>query len=249
MSTTTIRHAATAFAATAALLLTGCQGDGGGDNAPAAAPVSAAPADNGVAALTAEQILERARTAMQGAASFRVKGEMTEDGQAVALDFKTKGKDLSGSIGMGAAKAQLLVVGGRQYMKPNEQFWAMMDDPQKAKAVTTLMADRWAKIPAGEESFSQLFNAANVNEMLKNSGKVSKGPQKDIDGVPAIGLLDEGPDGGTLYIATVGEPYPLRIEAQDAGAGQISFSEFGAAFPELKAPAEGEVVDLGELTK
>jgi hypothetical protein len=253
MRTRTIKLATVTLAATAAVLLTGCQNNGNAEgDSPAPAAASATPstaADNGVAALTADQILERARTALRGTTSYRIKGTMTSEGQRAALDFKTSGKDLSGSMATGPAKVQLLAVGGQQYIKPNEQFWAMMGDPKKAKNIAKLMGDRWAKVPADQKDLAGLFNAASVDEVLDNSGKVTKGPTKEIDGVPAVGLVDNGSDGGTLYIATVGEPYPLRIEAPKAGDGQITFSDFGATFAELKAPAEAEVVDFAELAK
>jgi len=251
----TIKHAGVTLAATAALLLTGCQSssnnDGGG-GVSTAAPPSVTPstaADNGVAALPADQILRRAQTAVKGATSYRINGDMKSAGQRATIEFQIRGSDLSGSLAMGAAKAELLEVGGRQYVRPNEQFWSMIGDPRKAKELTRSVGAKWAKVPAGDKDLSGLFGAASIVELLNNVGKVTKGPAKEIDGVPAIGLVDNGPEGGTLYVATVGEPYPLRLEAQVLTDGHISFTDFGARFPALKAPADAEVVDYGQLTR
>ncbi len=251
----TIQQAGVMLAATAALLLTGCSSSSGSntnDGGPTASPPSVAPstaADNGVAALPADQILQRAQTAIKGAPSYRIKGDVKSAGQRAKLEFQIRGADLSGSLAMGAAKAELLEVGGQQYVRPNEQFWSMIGDPRKAKELTQSTGGKWVKVPAGNKDLSGLFGAANLEETLGNVGKITKGQAKEIDGVPAIGLDDNGPDGGTLYIATVGEPYPLRLEAEVLTEGNISFTDFGASFPALQAPAAAEVVDYGQLTR
>jgi hypothetical protein len=253
MKIRTIKHAGVTLAATAALLLTGCQSSGSSNNdGVPAAPPSAAPsttADNGVAALPADQILQRAQTAIKGAPSYRIKGDVKSAGQRATLEFQIRGSDLSGSLAMGAAKAELLEIGGQKYVRPNEQFWSMIGDPRKAKELTRSMGGKWVKVPAGDKDLSGLFGAARLEETLDNAGKVTKGAAKEIDGVPAIGLVDNGPEGGTLYIATVGEPYPLRLEAEVLTDGNISFTDFGASFPAIKAPSDAEVVDYGQLTR
>jgi hypothetical protein len=249
----TIKHAGVTLAATAALLLTGCQsGSNSGGGGPTATPPSVAPstaADNGVAALPADQILQRADTAIKGATSYRISGDVKSAGQRATLEFQITGSDLSGSLAMGAAKAELLEVGGQKYVRLNEQFWSMIGDPRKAKELTRSLGGKWAKVPAGDKDLTGLFGAASIAELLDNGGKVTKGQAKEIDGVSAIGLLDNGPGGGTLYVATVGEPYPLRIEADVLTDGDISFTDFGASFPAIKAPADAEVADYGQLTK
>jgi hypothetical protein len=85
--------------------------------------------------------------------------------------------------------------------------------------------------------------------MFKPDGKVSKGTTKTVDGVETIGLVDDGADGGTLYVATVGEPYPIRVEPSNADDGAMAFSSFGKSFPELKLPAAGDVIDLQKLAQ
>ena len=168
----------------------------------------------------------------------------------MAIDFKISGKDMAGSMEIGKAKVRLLSVGGSQYVKGDQKFWAESTGSAKdAKAMTKLIGDRWAKIPSDDKSLGELFNAGSINDLLKNSGKVTKGTAKEIDGVPAIGLVDKGPEGGTLYVATVGEPYPLRIEAPGSDGQAMTFSAFGKTFAEIKAPAEADFIDFGDMAK
>ncbi|MCA2211405.1 hypothetical protein [Jidongwangia harbinensis] len=261
MRARTNKLAAVSLVATAAVMLSGCNSDGNGGAAtgatapaasttPAATP-SAAPAavDNGIAALSSDKILKRARAAIKGVKSYRFTGKVDAEGERMGLDFKVSGKDMAGTMDLGKAKVQLLSVRGNQYLKGDRQFWSESTGSAKdGKTMAKLIGDRWAKIPAEEEGLGELFNAASIDELLTSSGKVTKGATKEIGGIPAIGLVDKGREGGTLYIATVGEPYPLRIEAPDGDGQMMTFSDFGKTFPEIKAPAEADVVDFGDMT-
>ena len=50
---------------------------------------------------------------------------------------------------------------------------------------------------------------------------------------------------GTLYVATTGEPYPLRLEPAD-GSGGVDFSNFGSA-PKVEAPPADQILDVAAL--
>jgi hypothetical protein len=115
--------------------------------------------------------------------------------------------------------------------------------------VVKLMGDKWAKVSKKNKDFADLFGVANVDELLKPSGTLTKGETKDVEGVNTIGLVDKSTKGGTLYVATTGEPYPIRMEGSDTAQGQITFSDFGATFDDLKAPPEAEVVDFEKLKR
>jgi hypothetical protein len=222
-------------------LLAGCQNsaDPAADAATAtAAPAtqaSSGPADNGVAALTADQILDKAKGALKAAKSYHVSGTTTEDGEKTALDFEVSGDDLLGKLTVGKASVELLSVGGARYIRPNEAFWALsMGNAKQAKQVATVVGKKWVSTKS-DKSLDQLFDGFDADSLLDPDGTLSKTAAKEIDGVPAIGLKDS--TGGTLYVATVGEPYPLKIEDGDGG----TFDKFGEKFTDIKAPAAAEV--------
>ncbi|MEK8110175.1 hypothetical protein NKG94_49395 [Micromonospora sp. M12] len=77
---------------------------------------------------------------------------------------------------------------------------------------------------------------------------MTKGEAREIDGVKTVGLVDGDKD-GTLFIATTGEPYPVRMEGGADSPGQITFSDFGATFDELKAPPANQVIDFDQLKR
>jgi hypothetical protein len=236
-------RAALTFAA-AATLLTGCQR---GDTQE---PGPVGPTDNGVSTLAADEILDRAKTALRQATSYRAKGNGSSDGQKMSLDFRVSGTDLGGALTMDGASIEVLSVAGQQYMRPDEKFWANIAGPEKAGEVAKLMGDKWVRVPDDDKNLGGLFDIANVDNLLKPDGTLTKGETKDIDGVKAIGLVDSGGEQGTLYVATIGEPYPLRLVSRNtADGGQVDFTDFGATFDDLKAPAEAEVIDLEELSR
>jgi hypothetical protein len=236
-------RAALAFAVAAALL-TGCQGGG------AEEPGPVGPTDNGVSALAADEILERAKSALQQAKSYRVKGDGNSDGQKMSLDFRISGTDLAGRLTMDGANVEILSAAGQQFMRPDEKFWSTIAGADKGAEFAKLLGNKWVKVPKDNKNFDGLLGIANVDNLLKPDGKLTKGEPKDVDGAKAIGLVDGGAEGGTLYVATTGEPYPLRLVSGDAAeGGQVDFTDFGGTFDDLKAPAEAEVIDLNELSR
>ncbi|GAA4603120.1 hypothetical protein BJY16_004502 [Actinoplanes octamycinicus] len=227
-----------------AALLAGC---GNGDKPDDSAPAKAAA--NGVADLAAPAILDKAKAALKAASSFHVKGAMSEDGDVTQIDLKVAGKDLAGSIQMGEAKLQMLSVAGARYIKPNDAFWTMIDSSgATAKLMKQAVGDKWIKPTANDASLgSFFFGESDIDEMLTPGGAVTKGEAKAVDGVPAIGLVDSSDTKTVLYVATSGEPYPIKME-RPAPEG-LTFSEFNQTFAEIKAPAETDVVDQSKIQK
>ena len=231
--------------AVAGTLLAGCGGQAdSGSPAPSASATSTASADNGVAALTPDEILTKATAALEKAGSFQMKGEMEETGDTISVDLKVQGDDLSGTIGMAGSSIQLLAVGGEGYFKADSNFWKQNGGPD-GEGIAQMIGDRWVKVKPDDENFGELFSIADPKTLLKADGTVTKGEPKTTDAGPAIALVDSS-DQSTLYIATTGEPYPLLIEGPDK-KGQAVFSGFGSSF-EMKAPAASEVIDISKIT-
>lgn len=234
--------------AVAATSLSGCQSDQTGSTPPAAPPIvkttaPAAPADNGVAALTADKILQRAKAALVKTKSFRAKGTMDEDGKQIAADLKVDGADFAATMAFDKAQVKLLAVGGQKYLQPNAQFW-ISTDPKQGAFLAKTIGNRWVAGAGSDKSFADLFTIGDVDELLKPTGALSKGTQKQIHGVPAIGLKDAGDPGSVLYIATTGEPYPLQMTGKGS---TMEFSAFGEKFAGIAKPSADQIIDLGKL--
>jgi hypothetical protein len=247
--TKTAFRAGLAALATATMLLSGCGGsDSTEPKGGTTTTASQAPADNGVAAMTADEILTKAKEALTKAGSFHMAGSATTDGETMSLDFKVAGKDFVGTMSMGKdAEVEVLAVGGKQYMKPSEGFWAMIAGPEQAKKMVAATGGKWVLVPA-KDQISGLFAAADVNELLKPGGTLSKGEATKVGEQPVITLKDSSDTESLVFVATTGEAYPVRIGPSATGEG-VTFSEFGAKFDGIVAPAANQVIDQATLGK
>ncbi|MEV4701965.1 hypothetical protein [Actinoplanes sp. NPDC049316] len=245
MRSTSTKIALTALAL-AATTLTGCQSD---EKTPAAAgpTASSAAAGAGIAASSADEILRRAQAALAGAKSYRARGTVDQDGQAIDIDLKVRGTDFAGSLSLGAARVELLAVGGKKYLRPNEQFWIMSTDAKQGRVLARGFRDRWVTGADRDPSFAELFAVGSADQFLKPTGTLSKGEQKEIGGVAAIALKDSADPDSALYVATAGEPYPLQLSGK--GGSELVFSDFGKPVTGVEAPAPDRVVDLGSVLK
>lgn len=228
--------------AVAGMVLAGC-GDRTAGGATWSAP--SAPAGNGVADLTADEILKKTNAALKAAGSFHVKGQREDEGSTLSIDLKIKGKDLAGTLGLSGQSIQLLVVGGQPYFKADETFWK--ESGPQGEGMAQLIGDRWVKVARDDKNFGSLFKIAEKAGNLAPDGKATKGEAKTIDAGPVITLVDES-DQSTLHVATTGEPYPLLIVGPD-NQGQLVYSEFGKSFPEIKKPAASDVIDFTKLIR
>lgn len=226
--------------ALAAALLAGCATS----TTPGVAPTTPAATDNGVSALSAQEILAKAVQAAEDARSFRMNGQISSEGETFKLDLLISGDNGSGSIELDGLTIEVLKVGADIYFKADQRFWETFGG-DNAGAIYQLLKDKWVKAPAGE-SFSQFGAFFDSSEFLQTAGSLTKGETKTVNGVPTIAIVDSDPkDGGTIYVATTGEPYPVRIEST-SGEGAIDFSDFGTD-AQVTAPPASEVFDLSSL--
>lgn len=223
----------------AAALLVGCTSPG-----PAPMPTTTTPSDNGVAALAPEEILTRAQSALATATSYRMKGEISNEGQTTKIDLQNGGTNVKGSIDLNGQALELLRIDQDLYMKAADAFWKQFI-PADQQGVLTLLSGKYVKVDATNESFSAFTEAFDASEILKAEGSVTKSTPTTIHGTPAIGLVSSDRD-ATLYIAMTGEPYPLRIEGKPS-QGSVDFTDFGKSI-EFTPPAASEVVDLKAIT-
>jgi hypothetical protein len=208
------------------------------------------PSDNGVAALSGDEILAKSKAALAAAKSFRLKGDLpTDDGGKLALDIKTRESDLGGTIimsggpsGSPQATVEVLRVKGQAFFKADTAFWKSVGG-KSGDAAVELFEGKWVRPKSDDRFFASLLKLTDPDTLLKADGTITKGEMKKIGERDAIELKDGE---SSLYVATKGEPHPLRIEGPP-GEGQAEFSEFGAAFDEIKEPPADQVVDLAKL--
>jgi hypothetical protein len=238
-----------AVPAAVVLLAAGCGGDttsGTGSPAPTSSGSSAA--GSGVAALSAQEILAKAVSALQAAKSVRIKGEGGAGGERFSIDLRYAGENSTGTLGSSGQTIELRKLGQTVYLKGSREFWT----DNGGEGAAQLLAGKWLKTPVTDPRFGKLSEVTDLREtaesILDPDGTITKGAEKTVNGVPSVGLVSSGKDGGTLWVATTGEPYPVRIEpgAQSGQQGALDFTGYGESVT-VEAPPADQVVDVSKL--
>jgi hypothetical protein len=231
--------------ALAGLLLAGCS-----SNTPPATQTatSAAPTDNGVAALPAPDIMAKATAAMTVAPVTHFKGSWNAEGDLVTADVTIAGLNGKGRFEWGPAYVlEVIRAGGGCYIKLPD---VMIDETLKGTPapklaqVKALLKGKFVKPKCDDERFHDFLGHLSPSVVLKVSGTLSKGEAKTTNGIPTITLIDNGEAGGKVYVATTGQPLPIRQEPTGGGAG-LDYDY--PASVDITAPASAEVVDITAL--
>src|SRR3954469_6993207 len=213
-----VRRILPVVGAASVLLLVACSGSSGssGSSAPGSARASSSSSNpasssssssaSALQGLSGTEVLAKTKAAFTGASSVHVvlnaKGDQ---GEPVGYDVRyAKGKGSTGTVNPGTGEIKLIAIGSDVYFtgdaKVLQQFGA------------TGAAGTWFKTTTASPVGKALTQLTDVNKLAEQifspSGAVEVGPGKDVDGKPTVGLVDKGPEGGTLYVAAQGEPYP-----------------------------------------
>jgi hypothetical protein len=209
------------------------------------------------AGLTGGEIADRAVKATTGASSLRMAGEVPdeESGGTIRFDVAVNKKgECAGTFGTGEGKADLIKTADTVYMRYDEAFLrAQAEGEPKAEtdAVVDMMAGKWTKMAATGADAEGVGDFCDLDELLGGADDVKSDATRSktttVDGTPAIVLHEkDGKDRYTLYVATEGEPYLLRLDTKSAGErDSLVFSDYGKPVP-AKKPS-GEILDLDEL--
>ncbi|WP_371670961.1 hypothetical protein OG985_27070 [Streptomyces sp. NBC_00289] len=251
--------AALCIAAAATTGLTGClPGQDSADSKRSKQSTSDDPAkkQDPFAGLSGGEIADRAVKATTGASSLRMKGDVADGADTIRLDMavNTKG-ECAGTMSMGGqGEAELIKTGDTVYMKYDEAFLrAQSKGEAKADvdAAVTLLAGKWTRMSATGKDAKDLASFCDLDTVLSGAEDVNsdatRGKTGTVDGTPAIILNEkDGKDSYTLYVATEGEPYLLRVVDRSAKEpGTLTFSDYDKPVPAEK-PA-GDILDLDAL--
>jgi hypothetical protein len=213
------------------LVLAGCGGGGS--------------SSNGVADKSADEIVADATAAVKEAESVHVQGGTGGDG-SIELDiYLVRDEGGEGTLTANGVSFEMIRIGDKAYFKGDDAFWQQFG----GDAAASLMRGRWLVAPANSGDLASFTPLTDIDqlfgELLGNHGEpLEKGDETEVDGEPAIEVNDPS-EGGKLYVATEGEPYPVKVEMTGEEGGAITFSEWDEEH-ELEAPEDP--VDVAELT-
>jgi hypothetical protein len=234
--------------AATATLVAGC--GSANDPAEVTATTSVQP-PNGVEKLSAAGIVAKAEKAARQASAVRIKGDVTENGERIRFDMHLLAdRGGTGTLTVQGGSVQIIRIGRQAYMKGGTAFWTAA----AGSAAAELLAGRYLKMPTSEPEMAALISFTDVDGLMTELFKdtrdedLRKGREKQTDDRRAITVTMTGADGGILYVALDGKPYPLRIESlPDAkDRGNVVFLDYDEPFA-LEAPPTSQTIDISKL--
>jgi hypothetical protein len=220
--------------AASAALLAGCA-----TQTPSSQPTTPAPAYNGVQDLDADAIWQAAADALADAQSFHLKGSAkTDAGQSVEIDAVYAGDLAEGSYTLSGLELEFIIAEDGGYVRAAENFWREMLPADQADLLIPLLGNRYLKLPSSTASELIL----EPETFFPEAKGLNKGDITEYQGQPAIVLTDDA--GGKIYIALVGEPYPLALTSSE---GNLEFLDVDAAVT-IEAPPADQVFDATAFT-
>jgi hypothetical protein len=188
---------------------------------------SSSSSGNGVASKTPTQIVAAAKAAAASAVSAHVAGSIVSAGKPISLDMElVAGKGGKGRISVEGLSVQLIDVDKAVYINGSGAFYTHLAGASAAK----LLQGKWLKAPSSNGNFASFSSLTNLGELIGTTlaahGTLSRDAHTTmVDGEQVIGVSDSN-EGGTLYVATQGTPYPIEIAKAGKNGGKIVFDRW-----------------------
>jgi hypothetical protein len=200
-------------------------------------------ADNGITSKSPDQIATSATNATSTVKSVHVAGSILNAGTPITLDLNlVAGKGGEGQMSQNGLGFQIVSLGQEVYLKGSPAFWRHFG----GAAAAQLFNGKWLRAPATGQ-FASVAELANLrllfNRLLSNHGTLAKGGASTVAGQRVLAVNDTT-NGGTLYIATTGRPYPIEIVKSGAQGGHIVFDRYNQPVS-LSAPTNS--IDISQF--
>jgi hypothetical protein len=199
---------------------------------------------NGVASKTPAQIVAASKSAADGAASVHIAGSVVNEGKPVTVDMQLlAGKGGRGRITLEGLSIDLIRVGGAVYINGSQAFYRHVAGPAAAQ----LLQGKWLKAPENSGNFASLAQLTELGKLIDTTlgshGTLARGATTTVDGQKAVAINDVS-QGGTLYVATTGSPFPIEIAKRGGSGGRIVFDRWNQAVT-LTAPTNA--ININQL--
>ncbi|MFB7588245.1 hypothetical protein [Streptomyces sp. NPDC056169] len=256
--------------AAVALSATACGPFGGGPASAKPAPGPTGPFGES----TGPQILDRAVAATKTAKSLTLDVDVMSDGEPLKayLSVDTRGK-CTGTLTVGATGTVELIKADDEnaYLRFDESFLRAQgkgESPEVQQALLTQLRGRWTKTPVNDPDTRDMLALCDLKGLLaqfeQGGSGIAKGGETTVGGRKALKLTEPGgtADGtadstaggtaggtagaetNTVYVATEGEPYILRLVTTGGDEpGTITFSHYDRPV-EVKAPPAKDIAAL-----
>jgi hypothetical protein len=180
---------------------------------------------NGVASKSPSGIVSAALSAIDGASSAHISGTVVSGSSPISLNLSlVSGVGGTGDMSENGLSFKIVVIRNEVYINGSPGFWKHFGGATAAQ----VFKGKWLKAPASGQfaSLAQLSNLhALLGTVLSTHGALTKTGTSTVQGESAVGVRDVT-QGGTLYVASTGKPYPLEILKSGSQGGRIVLDDF-----------------------
>lgn len=199
---------------------------------------------NGLASSTPAEIVARAKAAADSASSVYISGTLVSKGVPVSLEMELlAGKGGRGRVAQNGLSFELVQVGGIVYIDGSASFYRHIG----GSAAAQILQGRWLKAPAGNPEIAPIAALTDLDKLidsaLASDGPLTSGGATTVDGQKVV-AIDDVSQGGTVYVAATGKPYPLEVVKDGGRGGTVVFDRWNEPVT-LVAPADA--IDLTKL--
>ena len=180
---------------------------------------------NGVASKSASEILAASKTAATSASSVRVASRSAQGPLAITVDLELASNGGRANVSLLGLGFEAIRVDNALYVKGSPAF-------NKRLAASTgvhVPNGTWVKAPANSSQLSQLASFTDPSELklLLSASNPVKGASTTINGQSAIEIKESGKlYAGVIYIATSGQPYPIKILKHGRETATTTFTDW-----------------------
>ena len=198
---------------------------------------------NGEAAKTADQVVTDAKTAATSAKAVHVSGSITDAGQPLTLDITiVKDAGGQGTMSESGLKFEIIRVGSKAYIKGSDAFLRKFAGAAGAQ----LLKGKWLQGSATTGDLAALAPLTDIGKLfngaLGSHGKLENNGETTFKGQKVVAIEDTT-QGGTLYVASTGTPYPVAIVG-GKDQGTITFDKWNDT---MSITAPKGAVDMSKL--
>jgi hypothetical protein len=180
---------------------------------------------NGVASKSPSGIVSAALNAIDAASSAHISGTVVSGSSPISLNLSlVSGVGGTGDMSENGLSFKIVVIRNEVYINGSPGFWKHFGGATAAQ----VFKGKWLKAPASGQfaSLAQLSNLhALLGTVLSTHGALTKTGTSTVQGESAVGVRDVT-QGGTLYVASTGKPYPLEILKSGSQGGRIVLDDF-----------------------
>jgi hypothetical protein len=181
---------------------------------------------NGVASKTPAEILASAKILADAASSVHVYGSIQSGGSPLTLNlYLQAGRGARGQLTENGYAFEIIQRHHIVYIKGSSGFYSHIAGPTAAQ----LLQGRWLKVSSPGTNLAALASLTDLHQLLdsllSDHGQVVKGKRGVLGGHGVLAIRDPS-EGGTLYVATTGPPYPVEVTKGGAASGSISLDDW-----------------------